>query len=121
MPLIQGKSPKAFESNVKAEMEAGKPQKQSLAIAYAIKKAAMKRASGKAMGGMVEKNPASSFEAQKANMEHEDLEKAEMFAVESPVHHYPHMGMKHEDEHEFEVDPMDEKSKRRAILSKLFG
>lgn len=35
MPLITGKSPKAFSHNVKAEMAAGKPQKQSVAIAYA--------------------------------------------------------------------------------------
>lgn len=37
MPLVKGKkakSKKGFSSNVKAEMEAGKPQKQSVAIAY---------------------------------------------------------------------------------------
>lgn len=38
MPLMHGKSEKAFTHNVRAEMEAGKPQKQSLAIAYAMKK-----------------------------------------------------------------------------------
>lgn len=38
MPLIKGKSKKAFEHNIKAEMHAGKPQDQSLAIAYNIKK-----------------------------------------------------------------------------------
>jgi hypothetical protein len=37
MPLVKGKkakSRKGFSSNVKAEMEAGKPQKQAVAIAY---------------------------------------------------------------------------------------
>ena len=34
MPLIHGKSKKAFEHNIGAEMEAGKPQKQAVAIAY---------------------------------------------------------------------------------------
>lgn len=37
MPLVKGaaaKSKKGFSSNVKAEMEAGKPQKQAVAIAY---------------------------------------------------------------------------------------
>jgi hypothetical protein len=34
MPLWKGKSPKAFSHNVKAEMHAGKPQKQAVAIAY---------------------------------------------------------------------------------------
>lgn len=34
MPLKAGKSKKAFSSNVKTEMAAGKPQKQAVAIAY---------------------------------------------------------------------------------------
>jgi hypothetical protein len=37
MPLISGKAAKTkegFSSNVKAEMDAGKPQKQAVAIAY---------------------------------------------------------------------------------------
>lgn len=40
MPLMKGKSKKAFSSNVGAEMRAGKPQKQALAIAYSTKKKA---------------------------------------------------------------------------------
>ena len=35
MPLSQGRSKEAFEHNVKTEMNAGKGQKQALAIAYA--------------------------------------------------------------------------------------
>jgi len=38
MPLKKSKSEKAFGSNVKKEMEAGKPQKQAVAIAYAVKR-----------------------------------------------------------------------------------
>lgn len=38
MPLIKGKSKKDFSKNVATEMDAGKPQKQSLAIAYSIKR-----------------------------------------------------------------------------------
>jgi len=37
MPLIKGekaKTKKGFSSNVKKEMESGKPQKQAVAIAY---------------------------------------------------------------------------------------
>lgn len=34
MPLESGKSRAAFEHNVKAEINAGKPQKQAVAIAY---------------------------------------------------------------------------------------
>lgn len=38
MPLVKGKSPEAFKHNLKAELAAGKPMKQSLAIAYSQKK-----------------------------------------------------------------------------------
>jgi hypothetical protein len=43
MPLKKSTSPKAFKENVKAELKAGKPLKQSLAIAYAEKNAAAKK------------------------------------------------------------------------------
>lgn len=38
MPLKQSGSKGAFKSNLEAEMSAGKPQKQALAIAYAVKR-----------------------------------------------------------------------------------
>ena len=53
MPLIQGKSKKAFGHNVSAEMKAGKPQKQAVAIAYAVKR----KAQHKAQGGEIEHEP----------------------------------------------------------------
>jgi len=34
MPLIKSTTPKAFGKNVATEMQAGKPQKQAVAIAY---------------------------------------------------------------------------------------
>lgn len=40
MPLIKSKSPKAFEKNLKAELAAGKPKKQALAIAYDVQRRA---------------------------------------------------------------------------------
>ena len=52
MPLIKSKSDKAFKSNIKAEIGAGKPQKQAVAIAYATKRAAKK-----AIGGRMSSNP----------------------------------------------------------------
>ena len=48
MPLMRGKSKEAFEKNVKTEIDAGKPQDQSLAIAYSLK-----RRSKKAEGGQM--------------------------------------------------------------------
>lgn len=44
MPLKKSSSKKAFSSNVRAEMNARKPQKQAVAIAYSVKrKAAAKK------------------------------------------------------------------------------
>lgn len=42
MPLKKSTSKKAFGENVKAEMKAGKPQKQAVAIAYSVKRKAAK-------------------------------------------------------------------------------
>lgn len=46
MPLIHGKSPASFSHNVKAEMKAGKPQKQAVAVAYSEKRNAEHMADG---------------------------------------------------------------------------
>ena len=43
MPLIKSSSKEAFGKNVKAELKAGKPLKQSVAIAYDIQRKALKK------------------------------------------------------------------------------
>ena len=50
MPLKQGKSSRAFETNVKTELAHGKPLDQSLAISYAVKRKSPKKA---AAGGLI--------------------------------------------------------------------
>ena len=40
MPLVKSASKGAFRKNIKAEMKAGKPQKQAVAIAYSVKRKA---------------------------------------------------------------------------------
>lgn len=42
VPLKKSTSKPAFRANVKAEMAAGKPQKQAVAIAYSVKREAAK-------------------------------------------------------------------------------
>jgi len=42
MPLKKSTSQKAFKENIKAEIKAGKPVKQAVAIAYAEKREAQK-------------------------------------------------------------------------------
>ena len=49
MPLVKSKSPEAFRKNVKAEVAAGKPIKQAVAIAYSVKREAEKKANKKPM------------------------------------------------------------------------
>ncbi len=38
MPLVGGKSRKAFQQNVKTEIAAGRPQRQAVAIAYSVQR-----------------------------------------------------------------------------------
>lgn len=40
MPLKKSKSKAAFKSNLKAELAAGKPRAQALAISYSVKRKA---------------------------------------------------------------------------------
>ena len=40
MPLVKSPSKNAFRQNIKAEVKAGKPVKQAVAIAYSTKRAA---------------------------------------------------------------------------------
>lgn len=47
MPLIASMTPKALKANIKAEMEAGKPPKQAVAIGYSVQRQAMKDAGKK--------------------------------------------------------------------------
>ena len=43
MPLKKSSSDKAFTANLKAELGAGKPKKQALAIAYSVQKEAARK------------------------------------------------------------------------------
>jgi hypothetical protein len=43
MPLVKSKSPEAFRKNIKTEVKTGKPVKQAVAIAYAVKRKAEKK------------------------------------------------------------------------------
>jgi hypothetical protein len=43
VPLVKSPSGSAFRKNIKAEIAAGKPVKQSVAIAYSVKREAAKK------------------------------------------------------------------------------
>ena len=114
MPLIHGKSKKAFEHNIGAEMEAGKPQKQALAIAYAMKRRHKKMA----QGGVVEKLMDLSHEKES----HEHLpEPAEAKRhVEPMKEDLPeHMGKKPHMGHVMHENPMLHASKEGPLQGML--
>ena len=67
MPLIKSKSEKAFKSNIKAEIAAGKPQKQAVAIAYNEKRAA-KKAGGGSIDPRNFESDTDYYEARERNM-----------------------------------------------------
>jgi hypothetical protein len=46
MPLVKSTSKQAFRKNIKAEIAAGKPVKQAVAIAYSTKRSAAAKKSG---------------------------------------------------------------------------
>lgn len=69
MPLIKSKSPEAFKSNLKAEINAGKPMKQSLAIAYAMKKKSKKMAHGGMMEDEARRKAQYSMDGNEAHIE----------------------------------------------------
>lgn len=82
MPLIHGKSQKAFEKNIKTEMEHGKPMKQSLAIAYAVKRKAQHKAKGGFIGSHQSK-AIPHYDADFSDMSHDAEEMASGFPPEA--------------------------------------
>jgi hypothetical protein len=43
VPLVKSSGKEAFRKNIKAEVKAGKPVKQAVAIAYSVKREAAKK------------------------------------------------------------------------------
>ena len=67
MPLIKSTSQKAFGKNIAAERAAGKPEKQSVAIAYATKRDAAKSKS-KSTGDSHSKHSANRSDSYHKNV-----------------------------------------------------
>lgn len=67
MPLIKSKSKKAFNKNVAKEVDAGKPVKQAVAIAYSVKRKAGKKKK-KAKKAMQPGDMFNKFQAKKKKM-----------------------------------------------------
>ena len=57
MPLDKSKSPKAFQKNIRTELAAGKPLKQSVAIAYAV--AGKKKKTGEKISASIRRDKMS--------------------------------------------------------------
>ena len=65
MPLIKSKSKKAISKNIKTEMEAGKPQKQSIAIALDIARKSGAKIPKKTKKAPVKKRPVKKVKQRK--------------------------------------------------------
>jgi len=85
MPLIHKKSPAAFKKNIKAEIHAGKPQKQAVAIAYSVKRKAEHHKNGH--GGEIEECETCLADGGEVKGVHEPVDK-EFTREESKK--YPH-------------------------------
>jgi hypothetical protein len=98
MPLEHEKSKEAFQHNIKAEMKAGKPMKQSLAIAYAMKR------KKKAMGGEIE---------------HEEKESG--YLPEPKEHEVIDEPVEHEDEKDFNQHLYAKGDMVKRIMHKMYA
>ncbi len=123
MPLSKGKSEKSFAHNVKAEMHAGKPQKQALAIAFDVKR----KAQHKAMGGVVE--PSEDHDMLYAHHIAEAIrhKKAMRMADGGEVESQDELEMPGEEHEEFlapdmeEAEEQDPKEKMKSRLKGIFS
>jgi len=82
MPLIKSKSDKAFKHNIEAEIHAGKPQRQAVAIAYATKRSAPKKMADGGHPGLY-----ANIHAKQKRIEHEK-------SAGLPVEHMRKVGSK---------------------------
>jgi hypothetical protein len=106
MPLIKGKSEKSFKKNVATEVEAGKPLKQSLAIAYDVQRKAKAK---KAHGG----NPAENASTP-AFREYAAEKLAEGGEVESKMSHHVCSKCGHSEE----ISDLESGSVAQKVLSR---
>jgi len=51
MPLVKSDSKAAQSENIRREMQAGKPQRQAIAISYSVKRKAEGKKESRKMGG----------------------------------------------------------------------
>lgn len=86
MPLIHSKSKKAVGKNIEAEMKAGKPQKQSIAIALDIQRRAPKKKKKMAEGGKVNESAASEHRPSTEETDKDSKEVSKNSGNKSPKH-----------------------------------
>lgn len=80
MPLIKSKSKKAFNENVSAEVHAGKPVKQAVAIAYSVKRKASHKGAHEMKGHHKHHHHKKKAEHHMAKAEHHHMKAKEHMA-----------------------------------------
>lgn len=126
MPLTEGKSQHAFEENLKTEKAAGKSMKQSLAIAYAVKKRNNKNKMAKGgmvpcydKGGEVERDEEDIALAEMAREAENEPELDFDFDLDESMEDLKDDHPTIEDVDNQQGDPSDDK--KNQILSKILG
>lgn len=115
MPLIHGKSKKAFKHNIEAEIDAGKPEDQALAIAYAIREKRKKMSEGGEVEGEMSTDPMSDV-LKEANIP----EMADGGEIEEPESHEMHEDELYSEHADDFLSQDDTKEKRRKMLEGMF-
>lgn len=105
MPLTKSKSKKAFKHNLEAELDAGKPKDQALAIAYDVQRRSKphrKMANGGMVEDLKEGHPETLADAirakHKAKMEPSDKEIVDSIEEMPEEHHDETHNIAHEEE-----------------------
>jgi hypothetical protein len=70
MPLIKSKSPAAFKENIRRETAAGKPIKQAVAIAHAVRRRSSKKSLKESVQSKKENNHAPRRQLWKEKSSH---------------------------------------------------
>lgn len=127
MPLVKGKSEKAFKQNVRTEMHAGKPLKQSLAIAYSMKKR-KKMAEGGDSAAQPSPSPSPVVDPDKAAAFTSSFNRGKKYAKggfvqeekESGYKSMPQNDVKPQEEHEeYNQEPVDMQQETSVAMQSL--
>lgn len=128
MPLIKSSSPRAFKANVGAEIRAGRPMKQALAIAYSTKRKKMSKggiscatcgmSNCKSHNGMAEGGEVNAMKPLEQDPANDNLELDEQNSPGSEAHIDPGISSKENSNDEEDLPKVSEALSLAAEIMK---